>query len=131
MDAANQNAPETIPSPQERLEAFTAEIVAGMAIRSGQAPGPAFDTISDLVGKACEGHPANLDTLFSYIAASHALHAAAEVARSAGDEVWAAELHSQGQLFLHYATSDIDEIVTQQARRILASVSVKAGDTVH
>ena len=83
------------------------------------------------MGQACDGQIVNFDTLMQYVAVAHGLHEAAETARAAGDEQWARELHAQGQLFLHYATSDIEALAIACAQQILAQAMPHAGDAIH
>lgn len=65
-------------------------------------------------------------------ARAHALHAAAEAVRAAGDGSWARDLHSMGQMVLTYSVSDIDKILADLAGQIAAQGSiVDGGQSVH
>lgn len=72
------------------------------------------------------------DSMLCYIAASHGLHAASEAARAAGDDEWARELHSMGQMFLKYGVSDINKMLADIASQIASTGAVvEGGKSVH
>lgn len=110
----------------EWLDKFTGEVVTGLAKRGSENPTAIIDKLSYIMRVATDGNgPCNLDTLFCYIAASHGLHAAAEEAKALGDDEWAADLHAQGQLFLQYATGDIEAITAELVQELILSQAVK------
>ncbi len=118
----------------EWLESFASEMVSA-CVRAGGEPPPAWEKIAALVNEYESGRT-SFDSLYCYVAASHALHAAGEHLRSIGDEEWAREVHSMGQMFLQYATSDIGKLLNSSMQRaaqeIIASGAVAdGGNSVH
>jgi hypothetical protein len=113
------------------LESFTAEMIQG-AHRDGQsAPPPVWDKIQKLVEEHEAGRT-SYDSLYCYIAASHALHEAGEAVRAAGDEGWARDLHAMGQMFLKYGVSDINKMLADISNQIVSTGAVvDGGKSVH
>jgi hypothetical protein len=112
------------------LETFTAELVAG-AYRDGRERSQVWDKITALV-EEYEAGRTSYDSLYCFIAAAHALHAAGEAVRAAGDEEWSRDLHSMGQMFIKYGVSDINKMLAELAHSIAASGAVvDGGKTVH
>jgi hypothetical protein len=60
------------------------------------------------------------------------MHEAGEAVRAAGDEGWARDLHSMGQMFLKYAVSDINKMLADIANQIASTGAVvDGGRSVH
>lgn len=93
------------------LDDFAKQVTDGMTGRPDpQSQIPA--KLAALVGLACSpDRQASFDSLLCYIMAANGLHAAAAKARSMNDYRWARSLHEQGQLFLSYATGDLEMMV--------------------
>lgn len=93
------------------LDDFARQVADGMTGR----PDPNSDIpakLAALVGLACSpDRKASFDSLLCYIMAANGLHEAAAKARSMNDYKWARSLHEQGQLFLSYATGDLEMMV--------------------
>ncbi|MDR7221685.1 hypothetical protein [Aminobacter aminovorans] len=95
------------------LDAFADRVADGMTGRPDRNSDIPAKLVA-LVGLACSpDRKASFDSLLCYIMAANGLHAAAAKARSMNDYNWARSLHEQGQLFLSYATGDLEMMVLQ------------------
>jgi hypothetical protein len=92
-------------------------------------PNIVHDNMAFPVDVACSGRT-TYDSL-CFIAMSRGLHSAGEAARAAGGEEWGRELHSMGQLFLQFATGDIEHMVAEHVGTIIASIKPQDGELVH
>jgi hypothetical protein len=111
------------------LEAFTAELVAG-AYRDGRERPAVWDKIAALVDEYEAGRT-SYDSLYCYLAAAHALHAAGDAVGATGDKQWAGELHSMGQMFIKYGVSDIEKMLAALAYQIAAQTAASNDQTLH
>jgi hypothetical protein len=127
MERLDQLAP--ITDIEAWVDQFAADVVTGIAYRPGE-PNIVHDNMAFLVDVACSGRT-TYDSLLCFIAMSRGLHAAGEAARATGDEEWGRELHSMGQLFLQYATGDIEHMVAKHVGTIIASIKPHDGELVH
>jgi hypothetical protein len=113
----------------EWLESFTAELIAGAHLNGRERP-PVWDKITALVEEYESGRT-SYDSLYCFLAAAHAMHAAGEAVRASGDEQWAGELHSLGQMFIKYGVSDIEKMLAALANQIAAQSAATNDQTVH
>lgn len=112
------------------LESFTQEVIAG-AYRDGRGePPPVWKKINALVAEYEAGRT-SYDSLYCFVAAAHALHAAGEAVRASGDEAWARDLHAMGQMFLTCSVSDIDKMLSELVGQIATATVVDGGKSVH
>lgn len=96
------------PNLNDWADARSDEIAAGMFSL------PVNETISAQIGqlmeRACNGGLHTLATMAEYVSVAHGLHQASAMARATGDAKWAKEMFDLGQVFLHYAVSDMAAI---------------------
>lgn len=112
------------------LESLTAEVIAGAYRDDANNVPPVWKKIQALVAEH-EAGQTSYDSLYCYIAAAHAMHAASEAVREAGDLEWSRELHLSGQRFLHYATGDINNILAGVRLAMISGVVADGGQSIN